>query len=124
MAATPARIGFSLREFARAVAEDADVLTRHGSVARQSDDPVPTFFDDEADAQAIADARLSLLSNERRKFRVVVQDEAFPLGLDYKTSVPQGQYIDTERQIDGSSMLMADFSVDLASDTATVTLWG
>lgn len=123
MPATPARIGFIQEEFRRAIAETAEMRTRYGTLARESDDPVGTFFDHEADAQIIADARQDLLGTERRRFRAQVKGVAEVLALQFDGDVPVANFVDTDRRLD-RPMLVSEIVVDLGKNTATLTLWG
>jgi hypothetical protein len=121
--ATAARIGFIQSEFRRVVATTPSAQTRFGSLARESDDPVETFFDSAADAQVIADARQALLSPERRRFRVNTVGAAEILALPYVGAVPIGRYVDTERAAD-RPVLLGEIIVDLSRDKASLTVWG
>lgn len=123
MPATAARIGFITQQFRRVVSTTAQALTRHGNLARQSEDPVETYFDSEADAQAIADQRQALLSVDRRRFqtRVVGLDEV--MALDTTGAVPTARYTDSERGVDGLG-LVTDIAVDLDKQQASVGFWG
>ena len=123
MPATPARIGFIQQEFRRVVSETAAIKTRFGDLARESEDPVETFFDSETDAQVIATARQALLGTERRRFIASTNsvDEvlAVPLGGD----VPIAHYVDDERACD-RNMLLSEVTVDLGRGSANLTVWG
>lgn len=123
MVATATRIGFIQTEFRKATAESDTAFARYGSLARESDDPVETFFDDVADAQTMADERLALLSQERRRFRVQVNGVAEALALDLSAGIPVARYIDSERDCD-RNMLVSEIVFDFAKDTTTMTLWG
>ena len=123
MAATPARIGFILQQFRRATSEDAAVKDLYGNLARKSDDPIETWFDDPDDAQAMADARQALLGTERRRFRVMVRDVTELLDLSLAPAAPLARYADTEREVD-RTVMVCDLSIDLARDNAALTLWG
>lgn len=123
MPATPARIGFIQEEFRRAVAETPAMRTRYGALARESEDPVETYFDSEADAQVIADARQALLGVERRRFKVQTKGIEEILALPFTGDVPTAQYTDADRAMD-RKMLISEILVDLGKSTATLTLWG
>lgn len=124
MPATAARIGFITQEFRKVVSETASVVTRHGDLARKSDDPIETYFDDEADAQLVADARQTLLSAERRRFRLGAQGLDEALTLSFTGGVlPTARYIDAERNID-RSVLIAEVGFDFARQNADFTIWG
>lgn len=123
MPATPARIGFILEPFRRAVAENATVQSQYGALARKSDDPAESFFDAVADAQAMADERLALLSAARRRFSVSVTGTSEVLALTYSGTLPLVHYTDTERDID-RAMLVGDIAVDLGRGSAALNIWG
>ncbi len=124
MTATATRVAFIQQEFRRAIAEEASVRTRHGLLARESEDPVPTSFDSIADATTKAQERLDLLSPERRRFtaRVVGLDEV--LALDPTTGViPNAWYVDEERDCD-RKVIIATCEIDLGKQQATLGIWG
>ena len=123
MPATAARIGFITQEFRTATATTANPTTRYGALARETDDPVETFFDAEADAVTVATARQALLSVERRRFRVTVNDIQDALALSYAPAAPLATYVDTERSANLTT-IVSDISIDLHKQVATMTLWG
>lgn len=123
MPATPSRIGFVQSEWRRATSTTTSVQTRYGSLARQTADPVETYFDNVADAQAVADARQALMSAERRRFRVNVSSVEEALGLSYVGAVPIGRYVDAERNAN-RPVLVSEISVDLSRLNAAFTVWG
>lgn len=124
MPATAARIGFITEEWRRAVAETPAVKTRYGSNARASEDPIPTFFDNVADAQTVATERQTLLSAERRMFEITLIGVADVLALDYTGQVPIATYTDAERSVSALSCLVAQIGVDFRTETSTLRLWG
>lgn len=123
MTATPARIGFILEPFRRAVAETPSAKSRYGSRARQTDDPVETFFDEVEDAQVMAEARQALLSPERRRFKVTAKDidQTVPL-LDAAEAVT-ARYVDPMRNAD-RLVLVSEITFDFAKQNAIFTVWG
>ena len=123
MPATPARIGFIREQFRRAVSETSAIKTRYGDLARESDDPVETFFDSETDAQTIANDRQTLLGAERRRFQVRTTGVTEVLAIGFGGDVPLAHYADTDRAVD-ANMLLSEIVVDLGKSTATLTLWG
>lgn len=123
MPATPARIGFIQSEFRRVVATTGSANTRHGNLARESDDPVETYFDNIADAQVVANERQALLSPERRRFRAVVAGLDEVVALDYIGAVPIASYVDTERNFNGKA-LVSEIILDFDKQQAAVMLWG
>lgn len=123
MPATPARIGFIQEKFRRAVAETPAMKTRFGDLARQSEDPVETFFDSETDAQVIAAARQTLLGTERRRFQLRTKGIEEVLAVAFNGDVPVVHYVDTERQVD-RNMLLSEVVIDLGRGSANLTVWG
>jgi hypothetical protein len=124
MPATPARIGFITQDY-RVVTSGPDtaVQAKYGSMARNTDDPLPTFFDAVADTQAICDARHTLLKADRRRFSQKISGESFGLGLAYQQTTPAVTVVDTERSANLSAAIV-EMSVDFESETTTVTTWG
>ena len=123
MPAEPTRIGFVQSEFRRAIATTSTVRTRYGSLARKTDDPIPTFFDNVADAVTIAGDRQALMSAERRRFRVGVSSVEEALALSYIGAVPKGRYVDSERNAN-LPVLVSEITVDLSRLNAAFTVWG
>lgn len=124
MTATPARIGFISQEFRSVIAQSDTVKDQYGSLARETDDPMETFFDNVADAQVMADARQELLSARRRRFRVTVAGIDEVLALDYTSGrSPLAQCIDRERSAD-ISVLVSEIIIDMSRQHAALTLWG
>lgn len=125
MSATPARIGFIQSQFRRVIAETTSAKIRHGEAARETDDPVETFFDNTADAQVIANDRQTLLSPERRRFQVQVAEPDAGLGINYTNGIcPLAIYTDSERDVSSMTAIMSDITIDFARQTSTFTIWG
>ena len=123
MTATPARIGFIEHEFRSVTATDTLVKGRYGNLARQSEDPIETFFDLTADAQAVCNARQSLLGGDRRRFRVAAKGLSEMLALPYSETIPVARYEDKERDC-FRNMIVGDITFDFAKNGVTMTLWG
>lgn len=123
MVATPAQIGFVMEEWRRVVASSGTVKDRYGDLARESEDPIETFFENTADAQKVADARQALLSKERRRFTVQVAGVQELLELSASGTIPIARYIDQLRGVNRPG-LVCDFSIDLAGNKAGCTVWG
>lgn len=123
MPATPARIGFILQEFRKVTVETASVATKYGDQARDSEDPVETFFDSTSDALAMAQERQDLLDADRRQFRAtaVGLDEA--LALDYSAVTPTVRVVDPELAADQDAIVV-ELSVDFGRDRQAITAWG
>lgn len=124
MPTTPARIGFITEQFRRVVSTTDEARTLFGSAARESDDPMQTYFGDVDDAQAVADERQALLSPARRRFEVQTVGLEEALTLDFTTGViPNGRLIDPEKQAD-LPVLLAEVELDFARQKATLMVWG
>lgn len=127
MPATPERIGFITQPYRLAItAVDAAVEAAYGDLARETDadEPSETLFDDMDDVQAVADARLALLKEERARFQVTLPNAlSFGMGLDYSQATPAGTVIDPERDINKPA-LVTDISFDFRRDIVTLGLWG
>lgn len=124
MPATPARIAFITQEFRTARIEDATVRSRYGKLARESDDPVATNFDSVTDAQTIAQERMNLLGQARRRYsvRTVGLDEA--LALDFLTgTIPVATFTDVEKEVSGPHAI-AEIGFDFDKQQCSFTLWG
>lgn len=124
MTATPARIGFILRPDRWAVAASTDIKARYGKSARESAEPVETFFDSVEDADLVAAERLSIWGAPRRKFQVraVGLDEAMEIDPAAAT-MPVTQFTDAERDANGM-MIAGDLGFDFAKQECEFTLWG
>lgn len=123
MTATAARIGFITQEWRKAISTTSSVATRYGALARETDDPIETFFDSVTDAQAVANARQTLLSAERRRFRVDLTEVEDIMALTYSSAVPLVTYVDTER---GANMtaIVSEIVIDFDRQSAELTVWG
>lgn len=128
MPASSARIAFVRQQYRTAVAEDEDVKTAYGESARDSSDddgePIETFFDSVADAQAMADERLALLSADRRRFRQDVDEVlSFTGDLDFSQVTPAVTVIDDERSADHPAAAV-EIAVRFGDDRTTIISWG
>lgn len=123
MPATPSRIGFVQSEFRRVIATTTSATTRHGALARESEDPIETFFDSETDAQAVASERQAMLSPDRRRFRVNLATIEEAAALTYVGAVPNARYVDDERQAD-RKVIVCDITLDFDKQQAVLSLWG
>jgi hypothetical protein len=124
MVATPTRIGFVMEEWRRATATTPAVKERHGELARETEDPIEAYFDNVADAQAIADARQALLSPERRRFNVATVGLEHGLALNYLDGViPNGHYVDTAKAAD-MDVLVAEVGFDFEKQRTSLRVWG
>lgn len=123
MPAIASRIGFIMSEFRRAISTTQAAQDRFGSAARQTADPIETYFDRVQDAQVMADERQALLSAERRRFKTTVKGVEEVLALDLSAGIPAAQYVDTERGAD-RTVLISEIVIDLDRQNTTMTVWG
>ena len=124
MPATASRIGFITQEFRVSTSEDTvDVPAKYGSLARKTDEPLETLFDDIDDTQAICTERFTLLSADRRRFQQAVSGEAFVLGLAYEETTPAVTVVDTERAADFAAAIV-QLGVDFETGKSAVMTWG
>lgn len=123
MVATAARIGFVTRPYRRAVSKTPSVETKYGSLARETDDPLDTYFSTVADAQFRADERQALLSPDRRLFTVTSSEPELLLDYLEAEEVPTMRYVDTERGIDRLFMV-TQIVIDAMANTAELKIWG
>lgn len=124
MSVTPARAAFILQEFRLARAENANIAAQYGKAARESPDPVPTGFDNVADAQAVADERIALFGTPRRRFQVsaVGLDEILALDPD-AARLTVTRFVDTDRGVD-LKMVAGEVGIDFGRQLCEFTIWG
>ncbi len=123
MPATPARIGFIQNEFRRAVASDTAVKALFGSLARESADPIETWFDNVADAQTMASARLALLSPQRRRFRISTTGVEDVIDAGLMTGAKLARQVDPDLNVD-RTVIVSEITIDLERDSASLLTWG
>lgn len=123
MTATPTRIGFVIEPYRRAVSETPAVAKRHGNLARESTDPLETYFASISDAQVRANERQDILSPDRRRFSFPILDVDIALDLLDAEEVVTARFIDEERGID-TRMVITDVVIDAEAGSATVKVWG
>lgn len=124
MPATPARIGFITSEF-RAVTSGPNtaIETLYGNAARDNTEPLETFFDDPADAQAMANERLALLEVKRSLVAVTIDGTELAAALDRTSSLPTVRVIDDE-QGRNSLALIVGVTIDYNTGRASLDTWG
>lgn len=125
MTATAARIAFVLEATRNVVASDTAVKTRYGELARDTgDEPVETFFDSTADAQAMANERMALLKADRRRFRQEVRGVlSFTGSLDYSQTTPAATVIDDERSASHNAAIV-ELSISYGEGKTALQTWG
>jgi hypothetical protein len=124
MPATPSRIGFITQAFRVVTAgPDTAVAALYGSAARDTAEPLESFFDDPADAQAMVDERLTLLSERRTLVTASLNGIEPAASLDRSASLPTVRVIDDE-QDRNSPALIVGVTIDLNTDRTTLETWG
>lgn len=124
MPATPARIGFIKEQFRRVIAgPETDVETRYGSKARDTKEPIETFFVNEADAQACADERLTLLSAERRFVTFDISGTQTGRSLTFNTETPAVNRVVDELLLNDTAAIVS-VTVDFEADKTSLSTWG
>lgn len=124
MPATASRIGFITQEFRVATVENTgSIPAKYGSLARKTDEPVETMFDDISDVQAICDERFALLSVDRRRFQQAISGEVFVLGLAYEITTPAVTVVDGERAANLNAAIV-EIGVDFQSEKSAIMAWG
>lgn len=125
MPADATRIGFIIEEFRKVVSEDASVRSAYGNVARETDDPVETFFDNEDDAQVMADERLALLGViGRRRFRLEVAGTQDVAALDYAGGQIPNAWLTSEQHNIDRKMVVAEIGYDFGKQDSAMMVWG
>lgn len=124
MPATAARIAFITEQYRLATAgPDSNVVAKYGSLARDTEEPIPTFFDDILDVAAAVDARILLLSADRRRMQFSVRGEDTGLALAYGSTTPAVTMIDAQRSLNKPGAVV-EFSIDFDKGVSTLVTWG
>lgn len=124
MPATPSRIGFITSEFRIVTAgPNSTVETLYGNTARDTVEPLETFFDDPADAQAIVNERLALLEVKRSLVPVSIDGTDLAAGIDRSGTLPTVRVIDDE-QGRNSQALIVGVTVDYNTGRSVLETWG
>jgi len=99
------------------------VRALHGNKARATDEPLETFFDTVADAQAMADERLALLQVQRSIITAAIDQIEPATSLDPSLTLPTVRVIDDEQ---GRNMpaLVVGFGIDMNTDRSVFETWG
>jgi hypothetical protein len=124
MPATPSRIGFVTNEFRLATAgPNTAVELLHGNEARDTEQPLETFFDAVADAQAMANERLALLEVQRSLVSVSIDQIEVGAALNPSLLLPTVRIIDDE-QDRNSLALVVGVTLDLGAERCLLQTWG
>lgn len=120
MPADFADIAAATRAAAIAIWTGAAIAARYPNARDGSVTPATGFFDAIDDAQAMANARGTLIGVERRRFAVGVQELIWP---DVESGVPIVRLIDDEQGAD-LPCLTARIEVELDAETTSLELFG
>lgn len=124
MPATPSRIGFITSDVRIVTAgPNTTVEALYGNTARDTVEPLETFFDDTADAQSMANERLALLEVKRSLVPVSIDGTDFAAGLDRTLALPTCRVIDDE-QGRNSLALIVGVTIDFNTGRSTLETWG
>lgn len=124
MPATPSRIGFITQPFRIARSgPNTTVEALYGNAARDTPEPLETFFDDVADAQAMADERMALLSVQRSLVRVSIDTAEVGAMIDPANGLPTVRIIDDEQDRNSLGVIVA-VGVDQATGRTNLEVWG
>jgi hypothetical protein len=124
MPATPSRIGFITSEFRVSTAgPNTTVETLYGNAARDTIEPLETFFDDPADVQAMANERLALVEVKRSLVPVSIDGTELAAAFDRSLSLPTVRVID-EEQDRNSLALIVGVTIDYNTGRSTLETWG
>lgn len=124
MPATPARIGFITQQFRVATAgPNAAVEALHGNAARDTIEPLETFFDSVEDAQAMSDERLALLEVQRSLVPVRIDQVGPATDLDPSLRLPTVDVIDDEQDRNAPGLVVA-IAIDMNTGRSELTTWG
>ncbi|WP_417615276.1 hypothetical protein [Parasphingorhabdus sp.] len=124
MPATASRIGFITSDVRRATAgPDASVEAKYGKLARDTKEPVETFFDLVVDAQIMADERLLLLKAERRLIEFAVSGIEAGVSLDFSGTTPSVTRTVPRYNLSDTAAVVK-VEVDYQNNVTTLETWG
>jgi len=126
MPATPSRIGFITQAFRITTAGPLPAVgDLYGNAARKTVAPLPTFFDNTADADVMAEERLALLGAQRSLFTAQIDsaDTALDIAQDTETGLATARLIDDEQDRD-TNCIVVGFTADMNAERSTLVTWG
>lgn len=124
MPAAPSRIGFITSEFRVITAgPNGAVSALYGNKARDTAEPLVTYFDSTDDAQSVADERLAILQVQRSLVPVSIDQVDPAADLDFDLILPTVRIIDDE-QDRNSPALVVGLTIDMNTDRSLLETWG
>lgn len=124
MPATPSRIGFVTQEFRIAtIGPDSAVEALYGNAARDTPQPLETFFDETADAEAMAQERMNLLSPTRTLVTALIDRASVGAGINVSTGLTTVRVIDDEQNRNSLALVVA-VGIDMNTERTTIEAWG
>lgn len=124
MPASPSRIGFITQAFRTATAgPNSAVATLYGNAARDTPEPLETFFDSTTDAETMAEERLTLLEVRRDLVTVSLESTDDAVALPISTALPTVTVIDDEQERN-SAALVVGINLDFGTERSTLQTWG
>lgn len=117
-AVTDARKQFLAEPYSVVTAIDTTVQIRH--LEALDPDPLISFYDEQANAQTLADTLLALHKVDRRQFSIVVKRLGYLLELGDAVSVTHSRLGSKS----GSPFRIVRIRNDASRDEQTITLWG
>lgn len=122
---TPERAAFVQEEFRSVTWESVEIKTLYGKVARDTkDDPIITYFDNEADCYLIAQERGQILGSHARRFKVTVNAILTEADLGFALALPGAHLIDDELVADLDVAVASIETVDFNTGQTTLMVWG
>lgn len=124
MPATAARIGFISEQYRTATAGPvASVAALYGNAARDTLEPLETYFDSQADAEAMADERLELLKVQRSLVTASIAGLDDAQDIDFSLLLPTVRVLDDEQERN-SRALVVGVGLDLKTGRSSLDTWG
>lgn len=124
MPATPSRIGFITNEFRVVTAgPNGTIEALYGDAARDTAEPLETFFDDPADAQVMVNERLALLEVKRSLVVASIDGTDLAAALNRSGTLPTVRVVDDE-QGRNSQALIVGVTIDYNTGRSTLETWG
>ncbi len=124
MPATASRIGFISQGVRNAIAgPDASVVAKYGDQTRDTEEALECFFDSVADATAVANERLTMLSPDRRRMLMEITGPATGQSLDFNEITPTARVIDAEKAADFPAAVV-EIGIDYDAGKTILTVWG